>query len=120
MSEISTNTTSQFTTQSTTPGDYQNVSTSFELNGGNYLQWSQLVKMYTKGKGELIYLSHTRPNIGYAVSEVSQFMHNPKEIHIEAVFRILRYLESTPSKVIQFPKAEGIRLEAYTDADWAR
>ena len=56
MSEISTNTTNQFTTQSTTLGDYQNVSTSFKLNGENYLQWSQLVKTYIKGKGKLSHL----------------------------------------------------------------
>lgn len=27
--------------------------------------------------GKLIYLSHTRPDIAYAVSVASQFMHNP-------------------------------------------
>ena len=35
-------------------------------------------------------------------------MHDPKEIHIEAVFRILRYLKSTLCKGIQFQKAEGM------------
>ncbi|RVW29699.1 putative mitochondrial protein [Vitis vinifera] len=69
--------------------------------------------------GKLIYLSHTRPDKAYAVSVASLFMHNPKEIHIEAVFRILCYLKATPSKGIQFQKAEGIRVEAYTNADWA-
>jgi hypothetical protein len=29
--------------------------------------------------GRLIYLSHTRPDIGFAVSFVSQFMNNPTE-----------------------------------------
>lgn len=38
----------------------------------------------------LIYLSHTRPDVAYAVSVVSQFMHNPSERHMEAVVRILR------------------------------
>jgi len=32
---------------------------------------------YQKLVGKLIYLSHTRPDIAYAVSVVSQFMHNP-------------------------------------------
>ena len=58
--------------------------------------------------GKLIYLSHARLNIAYAVNVMRQFMHDPKEIHIEAVFRILRYLKSTLCKGIQFQKAEGM------------
>jgi Reverse transcriptase (RNA-dependent DNA polymerase) len=34
---------------------------------------------------KLIYLSHTRPDIVYAVSIVSQFMHSSNEEHMEAV-----------------------------------
>ena len=32
--------------------------------------------------GKLIYLSHTRPDIAYAVNVVSQFMHGPKNNRI--------------------------------------
>lgn len=35
--------------------------------------------------GKLIYLSHSRPNMTYTMSMVSQFMHNRKELHIEMV-----------------------------------
>ena len=31
----------------------------------------------------LIYLSQTRPNIAYAISVISQFMHNPKEVNLQ-------------------------------------
>lgn len=48
----------------------------------------------------LIYLSHTRPDIGFPVSVVSQYMNNPTEEHMEAVTRILRYLKMTPGKVL--------------------
>ena len=37
----------------------------------------------------LIYLLHTHLNIAYEVNIVSQFMHSPRESHMEAVFRIL-------------------------------
>ncbi|RDY04056.1 putative mitochondrial protein, partial [Mucuna pruriens] len=37
--------------------------------------------------GKLIYLSHTRPDIAYAVSVVSQFMHDPKKRHLQASLR---------------------------------
>ncbi|EXC19338.1 hypothetical protein L484_002140 [Morus notabilis] len=40
--------------------------------------------------GKLIYLSHTRPDIAFAVSVASQHMHSPKEAHLEAVYKILR------------------------------
>ena len=36
--------------------------------------------------GRLIYLSHTRPDIAFAVSMVSQFMHSLYEEHLEAVY----------------------------------
>jgi hypothetical protein len=42
--------------------------------------------------GKLIYLAHTRPNIAFFVSVVSQFMHAPYEEHLEAEHKILRNL----------------------------
>lgn len=59
--------------------------------------------------GKLIYLSHTRPDIAYAISVVSQFMHNPSKEHIEAVVRILRYLKDHQEKVYCFQK-EGTSI----------
>jgi hypothetical protein len=38
---------------------------------------------------KLIYLSHTQPDIAYAVGVVSQFMHELGEEHMEAVMRII-------------------------------
>ena len=67
----------------------------------------------------LIYLSHTRPDIAYAVSVVSQFMHAPSEEHMEAVYRILRYLKSAPGKGLLFSKNGISNIEGYTDSDWA-
>ncbi|CAL8130892.1 unnamed protein product [Prunus armeniaca] len=69
--------------------------------------------------GKLIYLSHTRPDIAYAVSVVSQFMHSPNEDHMGAVMRILRYLKVTPGKGLMFCNYGHTYLEGYTDADWA-
>jgi hypothetical protein len=74
---------------------------------------------YQRLVGKLIYLSHTRPDIAYAVSVVSQFMHSPSEEHMEAVMRILRYLKGAPGRGIMFKKYGHSEIAGYTDADWA-
>jgi hypothetical protein len=74
---------------------------------------------YQRLVGKLIYLSHTRPDIAYVVSCVSQFMHAPSEEHMEAVLRIIRYLKGAPGRGIKFEKHGHLNVEGYTDADWA-
>ena len=74
---------------------------------------------YQRLVGRLIYLAHTRPDIAFAVSVVSRFMHNPKETHLKAIHRILHYLKGNPGRGILFKKGESLTLEAYTDADYA-
>ena len=67
-----------------------------------------------------MYLAHTRLDLAYALSIVSQFMHNPVEQNMNAVMHILRYLKSAPGKGILFTKNEDYQsVDAYTDADWA-
>ncbi|KAH9680958.1 retrovirus-related pol polyprotein from transposon RE1 [Citrus sinensis] len=74
---------------------------------------------YQRLVGRLMYLGHTRPDLAYALSVVSQFMHSPKEEHMNAVIRILRYLKSSPGKGIVFTKGNNLDIKGYTDADWA-
>ncbi|KAM0019206.1 putative RNA-directed DNA polymerase [Helianthus debilis subsp. tardiflorus] len=74
---------------------------------------------YQRMVGKLIYLSHTRPDIAYAVGVVSQFMHQPQTSHMEAVLRIIRYLKGTTGHGILFKSNGHSEIQAYTDADWA-
>lgn len=74
---------------------------------------------YQRLVGRLIYLAHTRPDIGFSVSVVSQHMNNPTEEHMDAVTRILRYLKMKPGNGLLFKKSDSRDLEVYTDADWA-
>lgn len=76
-------------------------------------------EMYQRLVEKLIYLSHTRPDVAFAVSLVSQFMHRSKEIHLQAAFRIVPYLKGTPNRGILFERNGSVGLEAYTDADYA-
>ena len=46
-------------------------------------------------------------------------MHDPRSSHMNAVYRILRYLKSSPGKGLFYTKQGSIQVECYTDADWA-
>ncbi|KAL8101713.1 hypothetical protein AgCh_033560 [Apium graveolens] len=74
---------------------------------------------YQRLVGKLIYLTHTRPDISFPVSVVSQFMHCLKEKHLESVYRILRYLKMTPGKGLFLGKHSDQGIEVYIDSDWA-
>ncbi|XP_034212955.1 secreted RxLR effector protein 161-like [Prunus dulcis] len=76
-------------------------------------------EQYQRLVERLIYLAHIRPDIPYAVSVVSQFMHSPCVSHRNAVDRILRYLKSAPRKGLTFSKNRDLEVVGYTDVDWA-
>ena len=46
-------------------------------------------------------------------------MHSPREAHLEAVYKILRYLKGSPRKGLLFKKNESREVEVFIDADWA-
>lgn len=69
--------------------------------------------------GSLQYLCLTRPDIAFAVNRLSQFMHSPTTLHLEAAKRVLRYLAGTPHKGLFFARNTPLTLHAYSDSDWA-
>jgi hypothetical protein len=68
--------------------------------------------------GALQYLTFTRPDIAYAVQQVCLHMHDPRESHLTAMKRILRYLRGTPDYGL-LRRSRSTDLVVYTDADWA-
>ncbi|XP_024965192.1 uncharacterized protein LOC112505527, partial [Cynara cardunculus var. scolymus] len=70
--------------------------------------------------GKLIYLLATRPDIAFAVHCLSQFMHAPRQSHLNLALRILRYLKLSPGKGVSFIRSENFSLSAYVDADWGK
>jgi hypothetical protein len=69
--------------------------------------------------GALQYLTFTRPDIAYAVQQVCLYMHDPRESHLAAMKRILRYLRGTPDYGLLLRRSRSADLVVYTDADWA-
>ena len=74
---------------------------------------------YQRLVGRLIYLTNTRPDISFAVSVVSQFMHSPRSSHLDAVYHILRYLKTCPGLGLFYESGEQYGLSCFTDADYA-
>ncbi|RVW35033.1 Retrovirus-related Pol polyprotein from transposon TNT 1-94 [Vitis vinifera] len=74
---------------------------------------------YQRLVGKLIYLTHTRPDIGFVVSMVSRYMNNPTERHMKAIYRILQYLKKSLGRGLYFKKTLSREVEVFTDADWA-
>jgi hypothetical protein len=69
--------------------------------------------------GALQYLTFTRPDIAYVVQQVCLHMHDPRESHLTAMKRILRYLRGTPNYRLLLRRSRSTDLIVYTDADWA-
>jgi hypothetical protein len=66
--------------------------------------------MYQLLVSKLIYLFHTQADIAYVVSVISQFMHNPKEFHLQATHRVLQYLKRISGKGILFKRNRDLVL----------
>ena len=69
--------------------------------------------------GNLIYLTITRPDLSYSVGLLSQFLQNPRNLHLDCAKRIPWYVSATMDYGIVYKSNATIRLEGYTDADWA-
>jgi hypothetical protein len=68
--------------------------------------------------GSLLYLCASRPDIMFSVCMCARFQADPKEIHLRAVKRIMRYLVYTPKFGLWYPKGSTFDLIGYSDADW--
>jgi hypothetical protein len=76
-------------------------------------------KVYRSMIGSLLYLCASRPDIMLSVCMCARFQADPKEIHLRAVKRIMRYLVNTPYFVLWYPRGSTFDLIEYSDADYA-
>ncbi|CAN0847094.1 Retrovirus-related Pol polyprotein from transposon RE1 [Linum grandiflorum] len=59
-----------------------------------------------------------RPDIQYAMSYLCQFVESPKQEHLDALKRVLRYVKSASGQGLHFSSNNSLVLEAYCDTDW--
>jgi len=69
--------------------------------------------------GRLLYLTITRPDITFAVHQLSQFISAPSDVHLQAAHKVLRYIKSNPGQGLMYSTDSELCLNAFSDADWA-
>ena len=74
---------------------------------------------YRQLVGSLLYLTHSRLDLSYAIGVVSRYMQEPHELHWKATKRILRYVKETTSYGIHYASRCTLDLVGYIDSDWA-
>jgi hypothetical protein len=67
-------------------------------------------KVYRSMIGSLLYLCASRPDIMLSVCMCARFQADPKEVHLRAVKRIMRYLVYTPKFGLWYPKGSTFDL----------
>eukprot|EP00253_Pinus_taeda_P027802 PITA_27802 len=68
--------------------------------------------------GSLMYLVNTRPNICYAVNQLSQAMVKPTKLFWNAGKHVLCYLRGTSGYGLWYKEKDEVKLCGFTDADW--
>jgi hypothetical protein len=76
---------------------------------------------YASVIGMMWYLyGHSRPDLGFALSQAARFSHSPKRSHELALIRIGQYLKGTRDKglILQPNQDELLKVDCYVDADF--
>ena len=85
-----------------------NVKLTKDENGSSVNQ-----TLYRSMIGSLLYLTISRPNIYFSVEVCARYQANPKEFHLAAVKRIIRYVNGTTDFGIWYSKDTDINLAGF-------
>ena len=75
--------------------------------------------LYRSMIDSLLYLTISRPNISYSVRVCARYQANPKEFHMIALKRIIKYVKTTADFGMWYNKDTNDFLVGYYDADKA-
>jgi hypothetical protein len=75
--------------------------------------------LYRQIIGSLMYLTNTRPDIYFAMNTLSQFLVEPRRVHLMVAKHVMRYLKGTVDYGLSYDGDRDFTLSGYTDADWA-
>jgi hypothetical protein len=74
-------------------------------------------KMYRFMIGSLLYVTASRPDVMFSVCMWARFQASPRESHLKAIKRILRYLKHTQNIGLWYPKGAKFELIVYSDSN---
>ncbi|XP_070057550.1 secreted RxLR effector protein 161-like [Nicotiana tomentosiformis] len=74
--------------------------------------------MYMGIIGSFLYLTARRPDIVFSIGLYARFQSSPKESHLKAAKRILRYLKGTQDLVLYYPSGDNFDLIGCVDSDY--
>jgi hypothetical protein len=74
--------------------------------------------LYRQIIGSLMYLTNTRPDICFVVNTLSQFLVEPRHVHLVAAKHVMRYFKGTIDYGLSYDGDHDFTLSGYTDADW--
>lgn len=65
----------------------------------------------------LRYLTASRPNIVYSVGVLSSFMETPRQSHLQAAKRVLRFVKGSLTAGILYKREGKVDLLGFSDSD---
>jgi len=68
--------------------------------------------------GSLLYLTASRLDIMQSVCLCARYQSNPKESHLIAIKRIIKYLKGTTNVGLWYPKGTSLNLIGFSDSDF--
>jgi hypothetical protein len=77
-------------------------------------------KVYRSMISSLLYLCASRLEIMLSICMCARFQAEPKECHLRAMKRILRYLVHTPKFGLWYPKGSNFDIIRYSNVDYVR
>jgi hypothetical protein len=76
-------------------------------------------RTYRSMIGSLLYITTSHPDIMQVVGMVGRYHYAPKQSHLVAITRILKYLKGTMTYGLWYLKNHNLHLTSYSDEDWA-
>ena len=78
------------------------------------------INTYQSVTGSLLFIARLiRPEILFAVIQLTKFASDPLKVHYDAAVRIVQYLFNTVDFVLKFEKPKFMSLTGFSDSDWA-